>query len=114
MSETDAPIQVFCLENGDALQSNEQLLAQTQHSTSEPVEVIDVDQFFEPAVIGQDWFGEKERETAAKYRALLSALKEHLTDLKVYRVGVVEMDVYGVGLSAAKNLVGLATQVVET
>jgi hypothetical protein len=113
MSETDAPIQVFCWENCGALQSNEQLLAQTHHSKSTPVEIVDVDQFFAPAMTEQDWFEEEERETAAKYRALLSTLKEHLTDLKVYRVGAVEIDVYVLGLSE-KNVIGIATQVVET
>lgn len=113
MSETDAPIQVFCWENGGVIRSNEQLLEQTQHSKSTPVEVVEVDQFFSPAVTEQDWFEEEERETAAKYRVLLSTLKAHLTDLKVYRVGSVEIDVYVVGLSE-ENVIGIATQIVET
>ncbi|MBD1854551.1 MULTISPECIES: nuclease A inhibitor family protein [Leptolyngbya] len=113
MSETDAPIQVFCWKNGGVIPSNEQLLEQTQHSKTTPVEVVEVDQFFAPVVTEQDWFEEEERETAAKYRALLSILREHLTDLKVYRVGAVEIDVYVVGLSE-ENVIGIATQVVET
>jgi hypothetical protein len=114
MSETDAQLHVFCWENGAAIQSKEQLLKQTKHPAIDPVEEVDLDQFFEPAITEQDWFGDEEKETAARYRSLLSALKQNLSDIKVYRVGEVEIDVYIVGLTEAKNIIGIATQVVET
>ncbi len=114
MSETDAPIQVICWEDCGEIASNEQLLEQTQHSATDSVEVLDLDQFFEPVVTEQDWFGDEEKEIATKYRSLLSALKQNLSDIKVYRVGAVEIDVYIVGKTEAEGIVGLATQVVET
>ncbi|GAP99842.1 sugar-non-specific nuclease inhibitor NuiA homolog [Leptolyngbya sp. NIES-2104] len=75
---------------------------------------MELEQFFEPVVTEQDWFGDEEKETAAKYRSLLSALKENLSDLKVYRVGEIQIDVYVVGKDEARNIVGIATQIVET
>ncbi|MBD2078448.1 nuclease A inhibitor family protein [Leptolyngbya sp. FACHB-17] len=114
MSETDAPIQVVCWENRTAIETKEQLLEQTKHSASAPVEIVDLDKFFAPVITEQDWFGDEEKETAARYRSLLSVLKEKLSDIKVYRVGEVEIDVYIVGLTEAKTVVGIAAQVVET
>lgn len=114
MSETDEPIQVFCWQECAAIESNEQLLELTNHSATDPVEVVDLEKFFEPAVTEQDWFGDEEKETAAQYRSLLSALKQNLTEIKVYRIGEVTINVYIVGLTEAKNIVGIQTQVVET
>ncbi|MBD1843518.1 nuclease A inhibitor family protein [Cyanobacteria bacterium FACHB-63] len=75
---------------------------------------MDLDRFFEPVVTEQDWFGDEEKETAARYRSLLSALKQNLSEIRVYRIGAVEIDVYIVGLTEAKKVVGIATQIVET
>lgn len=114
MSETDAPLHVLYWDNSMVLESNEQLLQHMQHPRTAVVGVGEVDQFFEPAVAEQDWFGEEEKETAARYRSLLSVLKQHLSHLKVYRVGEVEIDVYVLGRTEADSVVGIATQIVET
>lgn len=114
MSETDAPIQVVCWKDCSAIETPEQLLEQTHHEVGTPIEEVELEQFFEPVVTEQDWFGDEEKETAAKYRSLMSALKENLSDIRVYRVGEVEIDVYVLGVDKAKNAVGIATQVVET
>ena len=114
MSESDAPIQVFCWEDCATIETNEQLLEQTKHSGTDPVEVVELDQFFKPAVTEQDWFGDEEKEIVVRYRSLLSTLKQHLSEIKVYRVREVEIDVYIVGKTQAQSVVGLATQVMET
>lgn len=114
MSETDAPIQVFCWQDCSAIETPNQLLEQTHHEADTPVEEVELETFFEPAVTEQDWFEDEEKETAAKYRSLLSALKENLSDIKVYRVGEVEIDVYVVGQMESDGIVGISTQVVET
>lgn len=114
MSETDAPIQVIWWKDCSAIETPEQLLEQTHHEVGTPVEEVELEPFFEPVVTEQDWFGNEEKKTAAKYRSLLSALKKHLTDIKVYRVGEVDIDIYIVGVNEAKSVVGIATQIVET
>ncbi|MBD1848281.1 nuclease A inhibitor family protein [Cyanobacteria bacterium FACHB-63] len=114
MSETDAPIQVFCWQDCSAIETSEQLLEKTHHEADTPVEGVELEKFFEPVTTEQGWFGDEERETAARYRSLLSALKQHLNDIKVYRVGEVEIDVYVVGVSKTRTVVGIATQIVET
>ena len=49
----------------------------------------------------------------AKFKHLVKVLNHNLTDIRVYRVGAVQIDVYIVGKSG-KDLVGLSTIVVET
>jgi len=51
---------------------------------------------------------------AARYRQLVRVLQENLTDVKVYRVGRVNIPVYVVGRSPGGNWLGLSTRVVET
>jgi hypothetical protein len=44
----------------------------------------------------------------------LRLLEENLADLKVFRVGVVNIPVYIAGRSASGNWLGVSTRVVET
>ncbi|MDQ3743999.1 MAG: nuclease A inhibitor family protein [Acidobacteriota bacterium] len=44
----------------------------------------------------------------------MSLLEENLTDLKAYRVGLINIPVYVVGRSASGNWLGVSTRVVET
>ena len=48
------------------------------------------------------------------YGPVLDALKDNLTDLRVYRVGRINIGVYVVGRSEEGNWLGLSTRSVET
>jgi hypothetical protein len=61
-----------------------------------------------------DWKGAEELAIARRYQALLRLLKENLNDLKVYRVGRINIAVYIIGRSKAGNWLGISTRVVET
>lgn len=78
------------------------------------VRELDIDSFFGNYTQEQDWWGDDERATAKKFQALVAFLKENLTDIKVYRVGDVEADVYIVGKTASGNYAGVKTKIVET
>ncbi len=49
-----------------------------------------------------------------RYQRLVKLLQTHLTDLKVYRLGEVEIDVYVLGKTESGAIAGLATISVET
>jgi hypothetical protein len=77
--------------------------------------VFRVDDFF--AIIAtqeEDWHDEEERETAKHFQNLVSILKQNLSQLQVYRVGSIEIDVYIVGVTDGGGLAGLSTKLVET
>ncbi len=70
--------------------------------------------FFRVAASEPDWKGPNERATARRYQALVRWLRQHLSGVRVYRIGRVNIDVYIVGRSPTDNVFGLHTHVVET
>ena len=49
-----------------------------------------------------------------KYQQLVATLKQHLTHLKVYRLGEIQLDIYIVGQAPNSHLAGVTTKAVET
>lgn len=115
MSESDYPFTVFLwnAQEQNTL-SSEKLLQQVGRSLDTPVKLVDLDSFFHNATTFQEWYGREEKETAKKYQALVDKLKHHLTEIKVYRLGNIEIDVYIVGKTPSGDYAGLSTKVVET
>ena len=113
MSESDYPFEVFRWDKEREI-TPDVLRKVAGKGADDPVEERSVDEFFKQAVAMQDWHGNDEKVTAQKYQALVKLLKERLTDLKVYRVGSVNITVFILGKDQAGDWVGLSTQVVET
>ncbi|MGA7936029.1 MAG: nuclease A inhibitor family protein [Kovacikia sp.] len=115
MSEIDAPFVVMQWSHQGAPTLNaETILQLTNHPPTAPVKVLAVDDFFAAATEEQEWFGEEEKATAARYRELVALLKQYLNDLTVYQVGDVSLDLYVVGHTPEGELFALATQASET
>jgi hypothetical protein len=76
--------------------------------------MLAVDDFFAIATQEEDWHDEEERETVKLFQNLVSVLKQNLSQLQVYRVGNIEIDVYIVGVTDGGGLAGLSTKLVET
>jgi len=70
--------------------------------------------FFKDVITEEDWHNAEEKEEVRKFRQLVLALKKTLKDLKVFKVGKVEADVYIVGRTESGDWAGLKTKVVET
>lgn len=113
ISETDAEIFPFTGSKTDSV-TKENLLKQIGKPSDSPVEERGFDEMFRRFVTIQDWFGDEEKETAKKFAALKDLLEKNLTDLKVFKVGRIELDVYFVGLDKDGNLAGFQTKAVET
>lgn len=106
-SESDYPVKPF-FKDGKGRKSFE---------AAKPARQVDFDSFFANATANEDWHGTEEKETVRRYRELVAALKENLTDLKVYKVGKAsgaEFDIYVVGTTADGDFAGVATKVIET
>ncbi|WP_437726712.1 nuclease A inhibitor family protein [Sorangium sp. So ce861] len=111
-SESDHPLEPF-RSRGDAssptaLRAAEGLAAET------PVEVTTLDDFFAPVLDPPAEAGEAAQADAGRYRQLADLLERHLADLRVYRVGRVDIDAYVVGRHPSGAWLGLKTRVVET
>jgi Nuclease A inhibitor-like protein len=111
-SESDYPFDVFSWQTNTL--TPKQVLLETKHPENTPVQVWELDRFFAPALDQKDWYGPEEKEIVAQYQHLVHTLQTTLSDLHVYRVGEIELDVYIVGKTPEGSLAGLSTKVVET
>lgn len=113
ISETDAEILPFEGTKAEAV-TKENILIQTKSAPDAPVEERIFAEIFARLTAIKDWFGEEEKATAEKFSALQKFLEENLKDLKVFKIGKIQIDIYFVGLGAEGNLTGIQTKAVET
>jgi len=74
----------------------------------------DFETFFRPLIKKEDWFGEEELLWVKAAEELKILLETQLTDIKIYRFGIIEIDVYLIGKPLEGNCVGIKTKVIET
>lgn len=112
VSEADYPFTTLMWEN--CALSREQILERIGYDLSTPIKIVELDDFFAVTITEQDWHEQEEQRIVERYKKLLKVLKQNLTDIKVYRLGVVDIDVYIIGKTADGDFAGLATKVIET
>lgn len=112
-SETDAEILPFF---GPRVGSGvrEMLINTVSLKDGEVVEERSFEEVFERLTTIHDWFGEREKARAERFTKLRDLLNENLDDLKVVRIGRIQIDIYIVGIDAVGNLAGVKTKSVET
>lgn len=113
ISETDAEILPFSGTKADSV-TKEEILRQTKNALETPVEERDFAEIFARLTATEDWFGDEENALVEKFTALQKFLEENLKDLKVYKIGSIQLDVYFVGLNNEGILMGIQTKAVET
>jgi|SRR5262245_43093316 len=111
MSETDAPLKYFELDEEAARQwppaTAAQLLELIGEEPKTPVQEIPPEKFFE-MLLG----GNEERED--QVRALRKAFTDNMDEVRLYRVGEIEIDIYLLGKDGSGKVCGLQTLSVET
>jgi Nuclease A inhibitor-like protein len=114
-SESDEPFTVLLWPELTRAKLDASALAlQVGAKTKQAIVPVDLDEFFHPAIVPQDWHGPGDRALIARYEQLLFTLQQELTDLQLYRVGRGEVDVYIVGKTPAGHWLALKTTVVES
>ncbi|MGI8670231.1 MAG: nuclease A inhibitor family protein [Aridibacter sp.] len=113
ISETDSEIFPFIGGKSETV-NIESLLKQINAASDIKVKEITFEDFFENLITIQDWFEEEEKETAEKFLKLKKLLEENLKDLKVFKIGKIEIEIYVVGLDEENNMLGIKTEAVET
>lgn len=111
MSETDAALEPFLAEKIDSV-TKETVLVATGNSENASMEQGDLDVFFSHLWLAGN--AEPKRSPAVPVKNLRQLLEDNLTDLSVYRLGRIRIDIYVVGLDDHGNLVGVKTRAVET
>jgi hypothetical protein len=113
MSESDYPFETVCWEGLPEI-STQFLRSLSEQAEDAPVEIVSVENFFRVGISEESWRAEESRREAKGYQKLVQTLKENLEEVKVYRVGKINIPVYIVGRSKTGNWLGLSTRVVET
>ncbi len=113
MSESDYPFQVIRWEGLNEI-TPQFLREVTGQNDDAPVTVQSVAGFFGNRMAVQKLTGERDRVELKGYEALLRILNDNLDDLKVYRIGEINIPVFILGRSKTGNWLGLSTRVVET
>jgi Nuclease A inhibitor-like protein len=113
MSETDAPFEPVLWAGDDEL-TPEVVRRCCDVDENVPVETQSLDELFRVAVAEPEWKGADQFATACRFQTLVQLLRDNLTDLRVFRLGRINMDVYVVGRAPSGNWLGLRTQIVET
>lgn len=94
--------------------SPDDVLKNANHETDTKIEEITVEKFFDRVTKTEDWYGDEENSIVEKFLNLRKLVETNLKNVKVFRLGEIEIDVYLVGVDAEGKFIGLKTTVVET
>ena len=111
ISESDSEIFPFVGKEATSVSADELL---RQLGRTDAVEERDFEDFFKRLTTMQEWFGDEETATANKFLELKEMLLKNLKDVKVFKVGKIQVDIYIVGLNAESLIAGVWTKAVET
>lgn len=111
-SESDFPIEPFSY--GDQEPTPAALLEQRGLSADTPVEQAGLGDFFAGLTEASDDASEADRATAECFRSLMTVLEKNIEDVRMYRLGKVDIEVVVIGRHASGTWLGVRTNVVET
>ena len=111
ISESDSEIFPFVGKEATSVSADELL---RQLGRTDAVEERDFENLFNRLTTMQEWFGDEETATANKFLELKEMLLKNLKDVKVFKVGKIQVDIYIVGLNAESLIAGVWTKAVET
>ena len=69
---------------------------------------------FEPVLTIEDWYEQAELDLVDRYTNLLDSINNNLSEVQVFRVGEVEIDIYIIGKTPTGDIIGLKTRSIET
>jgi hypothetical protein len=91
----------------------QKILELTHYPPATSIEEVELDYFFRNVAIEKDWHDKIQKENVAKFQNLVQVIKDNLAEIRVYRIGTIEVSVYIVG-KTNDGVVGVATKVIET
>jgi hypothetical protein len=113
MSESDYPFEVLTWAGSTEI-TPEYLRQVAGAPANTAVETRSVEDMFRAAVKEYDSQPPEAKQTASRYKELVSLLKTRLTGAKAYRIGRIKIAAYVVGRAPDGTWVGIRTKIVET
>lgn len=115
-SESDRPFEWFELPGGAAgwPYGADEFARRIGAAAGAPVEERTLDRFFKPHIETVDPLDTRAQEIRPRYEALKKLLATRLGEVRVFRIGRIEIDCYVVGDDGRGNVAGVRTVAVET
>lgn len=115
-SESDRPFEFFSIPypGRRSPPSAEDFAALIGDEGHRRVEERSLNDFFARHTATSDPYDSESQKIRPRYEALMRLLSTRLREVKVYRLGTIQIDCYVAGLDGSGNLAGLKTVAVET
>lgn len=114
MSESDYPLEAVLLE-GTGEPDPDRLRELAAAPAAARVETRELEEFFrDAAAVRITGAGTTKTAGPASFADVLRILKENLADIRVYRIGAINIPVFVLGRSDSGTWLGVRTRVVET
>lgn len=113
-SESDYPFEYVEWDTGGKKLTKKLIRQLTHKKTNDPVKSVSLDDFFSNVTEIKDWYGEQEKANAERFRQLQEVLKNNLANIRVFKVGKIEIDAYMIGTTQDGKCAGLSTKLIET
>jgi Nuclease A inhibitor-like protein len=111
-SEADYPFEIVTWQQGIEMTPTALFGDLIEQKVS--IESISMSDFLAPVLTVEDWYEAAELVQVDRYTNLLQAIDTNLSDVQVFRIGTIEIEIYIVGKTPDGDLIGLKTHVVET
>lgn len=112
ISETDAPFHL--IETAEYADPKQAAFKLSGNDENEPVEEVTLEHFFRNTVKNYPDATPEQQQMVQRFIQLQTTLLQNLKDVKVYRIGSIQIKVYILGKLPDGTYAGLSTQLVET
>ena len=113
-SETDARLEPFFWPaEATSIPTADLVIQLINAPAGAPLKSVTLATFFRPATKNEEWHNEEEKAEVQRFQDLVKTIKSTLKNVKVFRIGETNLDVYIVGIVEG-GYAGLKTNVVET
>lgn len=114
-SESDAPFETFVWADVSEFPISAPQLRQLLGQPGDtPVETTSLEDLFANIAFAQDWHDPVQQEQVPRFHSLLEAINTQLSQVQVFRVGTVNIQVLIVGQLSSGEIGGVTTSLVET
>lgn len=113
-SETDAPLEAFAWTGGNDPITSEKFRELSKTDPSKRIKEVSINDFFATQTERYDGQSEDEEKTVERFKDLQKLITTQLADVKVFRVGDVDVSYYVVGKTKGGDWAGVWTRAVET
>lgn len=113
ISETDSEVEPFRGAKTDGT-GPEEFRRSAEIGAEPEIESGDVEDLIERLSQERDWHSKRDEQNANGFKELFSILKKELKDLRLYRVGRIQVEIYVVGIDRKGRMRGVKMRAVET